>query len=173
VSGNFTTSLPNVAKLRSGAPRSRCRGERVPAADLDASSGTVPSTGAAETFGRAEILAVLEQFKQRFPRAFCFPPKPLMIGVDKHLAEAFPELSKSQMKVVMRFYTGGISYLRGFVPGGHRIGLDGEPVAELGADTIEDARRRLEARARAAARQGGGGGGPAPGEYFASSNIGR
>lgn len=79
---------------------------------------------------------VREQLVGRFPKLFSpkgKQKKPIKVGIHEDILKKCPELSLDDVKLALRNYTGGPTYLENIKLGQPRFDLDGQP-----AGTIED-----------------------------------
>jgi sRNA-binding protein len=117
--------------------------------------------------------STLTVLAERFPRVFT-GSRPLKLGIGCDIAAALAgEITKTQLKRALRYYTNNIHYLRACTVGAARVSLDGNACGSVSADEAAHARGRVEAiraagKARRAALQR-----PAPQPNPTTSSAGR
>jgi sRNA-binding protein len=71
-------------------------------------------------------------------------PRPLAIGIHKHLRPLLPDLSGRQFNIALHHYTRSADYLRELIrPGAARYNADGSISAPVDADAVEAAMKKL------------------------------
>ena len=79
------------------------------------------------------------------PEAFCSPPRPLAIGIDRQIRDlAGASVSKRDLSWCLRWWTSTPAYLAALAHGGPRVNLDGTIAGEVEPSHREHARRELE-----------------------------
>ena len=87
-----------------------------------------------------------------YPRCFCRTNRrPLKIGVCDEIIGQHPEISKPQVKRLLKEYTQSPEYWSTLTAGTPRIDLEGNVVGEVTAADEEDAQRKIKEARRAAA----------------------
>lgn len=72
------------------------------------------------------------ELRQRFPRLFSGPPKPLKLRIQADIQERAPGVfSKQALSAFFRRYTGTTSYLTAAARATHRFDLDGAPSTDM------------------------------------------
>lgn len=84
---------------------------------------------------------IINQLCEAFPDCFNqAAPKPLKIGIGGELLAlvgvhpALAEVSRTQLRRAITFYTHRFAYRKALAAGGPRYGLDGQPVGEVTPD---------------------------------------
>ena len=85
-----------------------------------------------------DLNLILDRLCEAFPAGFSrSAPKPLKIGLGEELLAlagvhpALTDLSRTQIRRVLRVYTGSPAYRKALARGGPRYGLDGQPTGEV------------------------------------------
>ena len=95
----------------------------------------------------AALTGLERRLRADAPAAFCDPPPPLKIGIDRDIAELLAgEVSKKTLGRFLVRWTGRAGYLRAVAGGGARYDLDGQAAGEVTADQRETAVAALAAR---------------------------
>jgi ProP effector len=107
---------------------------------------TLPEIAPGVSTNREAARQVLEYFKQRWPRAFCEPPKPLKRGIGKDIAAA---LGRSFPNRALRFalstWCRSRRYRQAHVEGAVRVDLEGAPAGIVTAEDFAAVREKLRA----------------------------
>ncbi len=86
---------------------------------------------------RINIAAMRTVLSRRFPKAFLSKgsvKRPLALGIDKAIIEAWPDVDPVLLKEALWDYTRGMKYLVSCIEGAERVGLDGSPAGLITAD---------------------------------------
>ncbi len=78
--------------------------------------------------------ALLKEFQEKFPAFREYLP--LAIGIDKQLAERFPEISRKVLRIALGIHTRSLRYLKAMEKATIRFDLDGN-----NADEVTEAQR--------------------------------
>ena len=92
--------------------------------------------------------SLLQRAHADFPAAFPGkgePALPLAFGVDKALAAAWPDMTRSSVRRFLGCYCGSPTYLRALAAGGPRYNLDGSTEGEVSGADRANAIERLAA----------------------------
>lgn len=84
---------------------------------------------------------------KRFPQVIMArgePKRPLAIGICSDLRLAVPDLSGRSIRLFLRDYATGMTYLQAIAAGGPRYALDGTVKGEVSEQAKEIARNRIE-----------------------------
>lgn len=95
--------------------------------------------------------ALHRQLQERFPVFRDFLP--LAIGIDKQLFDAVPEVSRKNLRLVMRSHTLATRYLKAMEKATARVNLDGTPAGEVTDDARQHAATQLKERYKKQAEQ--------------------
>jgi ProP effector len=92
-------------------------------------------------------IQTIAELAARFPAAFEIGKKrrPLRVGIHHEVIAAAPDLGVKQIKLALRWYVCGTSYLRACTEGAVRVGLDGSPYGAVTAEQAASAEMRLAA----------------------------
>jgi ProQ/FINO family len=93
-----------------------------------------PAAPSAKETRERKVMALIGLLRERYPRAFCLPPRPLKIGILADVRVAFPEVSRKVVAHALRYWVSRASYRRALAVGGSRYALDG---TECGEVTLE------------------------------------
>ncbi len=106
------------------------------------------------------IVETLDALREWFPAAFVTlseprrPPLKVGIHLDVVIRVRAPAIKPGEIADALRFYCGGLAYLRALVEGAPRPDLDGEPAGAVTTEEAADAKVKIEAiRARLGARR--------------------
>jgi ProP effector len=103
-----------------------------------------PPTAAAEA-RRKRAKAILAVLRERWPAAFCEPPRPLAVGISKHLRALLgAEVTGQDLSSAIYCWTARRSYFAALARGEMRVHLDGSPAGEPTPDDRETAMQRLQ-----------------------------
>ncbi|MGQ0286299.1 RNA chaperone ProQ [Pasteurellaceae bacterium 22721_9_1] len=116
-------------------------------------------TATEEVSGKWSNKEVIAYLAEKFPLCFSVEgeAKPLKIGLFQDLAEALADddnVSKTQLRHVLRQYTSNWRYLHGCRLGAVRVDLQGNPAGVLEQEHVEHAQQQLaEAKAKLAEKR--------------------
>lgn len=112
-------------------------------------SSSTPSTPSAGSEEKAPFNAgqFLRQLQSEFKAMRDYLP--LTIGVDRIIAERFPDISRKQIRAAMRLYTQSTRYFKNFERNTNRFNLDGSTAEELTEEHRAYAKEVLKSRSPA------------------------
>ncbi len=107
-----------------------------------------PSAGAGQAPKRIDTDKLRVVLVQRFPRTFA--PRharkvPLKIGINRDLRLACPDMTRREIALALRSYTGGPTYISSLIEGAGRVDLEGNVVEYVTHDHAHHAKGRLKA----------------------------
>jgi ProP effector len=106
-----------------------------------------PRAGNARRATPAKVMATRAELASRFPK--CFKPAgapklPLMIGIDRAMFEAAPDLDRHDVANAIADYCTGRSYHAAMVAGAARVDLNGESAGVVTDSAAGHAKARLK-----------------------------
>src|SRR3954447_15034195 len=109
---------------------------------------------------QAAVNALWARLAETYPAAITpqnhTPLHPLKLGINRDIQERCPDASLRTRREFLRQYVRQVGYLRLFVAGTARVGLDGVPSGEVTEEQAQNAAERLEQRAARNKRHDGG-----------------
>jgi RNA chaperone ProQ/FINO-like protein len=117
------------------------------AGHVEQSPVTAPRAGSARRATPAKVMAKRAELASRFPK--CFKPAgapklPLMIGIDRAVLEAAPDLDRHDVANAIADYCTGKSYHAAMVAGAVRVDLSGAAAGVVTGSAAAHSKARLK-----------------------------